>query len=229
MLCGLATGPVCLAHSVRLFAAPLLYGIPAAIGISTAIAVGTTAGWKYAVAGGWIATAVVYLVWIWLRITPMSADDIEQLVNQRHLRRRLADSIVLVASIASLSGVGFLLAASNVKGPDTTIAAAIGFLSVIASWLVVHTVYTLRYAVHYYTAPVGGINFNEDQDHGERPAVADFAYLAFTVAATYGVTDTSLQTRRIRVTALHQAMVSYLFGTVILALTVQVIGSLQQQ
>jgi uncharacterized membrane protein len=189
-----------------------------------------TAGWKYAVAGGWIATATVYLVWIWATITPMSADDIERLVHHRHLRRRLADSIVLVASIASLSGVGFLLAASNAKGPDTTIAAAIGFLSVIASWLVVHTIYTLRYAVQYYTDPVGGINFNEDQDqdHDERPAVADFAYLAFTVAATYGVTDTALQNRRIRVTALQQGMVSYLFGTVILALTVQVIGSLQQ-
>jgi uncharacterized membrane protein len=42
------------------------------------------------------------------------------------------------------------------------------------------------------------------------------------------VTDTALQNRRIRVTALQQGMVSYLFGTVILALTVQVIGSLQQ-
>jgi uncharacterized membrane protein len=213
---------------VRQFAAPLQYGIPALVGVSTAIAVGTTAGWKYAVAGGWIATATVYLVWIWTKITPMSADDIERLVHQRHLRRRLADSIVLVASIASLSGVGFLLAASNIKGPDTTIAVAIGFLSVIASWLVVHTIYTLRYAVHYYTEPVGGLDFNEDQDHDERPAVADFAYLAFTVAATYGVTDTALQNRRIRVTALQQGMVSYLFGTVILALTVQVIGSLQQ-
>lgn len=158
----------------------------------------------------------------------MSADDIEQLVHRRHLRRRLADSIVLIASIASLSGVGFLLAASNAKGPDTTIAASIGFLSVIASWSVVHTIYTLRYAVHYYADPVGGIDFNHDQDQDERPAVADFAYLAFTIAATYGVTDTALQTRRIRSTALQQAILSYLFGTVILALTVQVIGSLQQ-
>lgn len=201
------------------------------VGVSTAIAVGTLAGWKFSIAAGWIATAAVYLGWVWAKITRMSAAEIEHLVQQRHLRRRLADSIVLVASIASLTGVGFLLAASTAKGPDTTIAAAIGFLSVIASWSVVHTIYTLRYAVHYYTDPVGGIDFNPgldaDADQNERPTAGDFAYLAFTVAATYGVTDTALQTRRIRITALHQAIVSYLFGTVILALTVQVIGSLQ--
>jgi uncharacterized membrane protein len=112
---------------------------------------------------------------------------------------------------------------ATTKGPDTTIAAAIGFSSVIASWLVVITVYTLRYAVHYYTEPVGGIDFNAD----EKPTVADFTYLAFTIAFTYGVTDfTALKNRPIRVTAIQQATVSYLFGTVILALTVQVIGSL---
>jgi uncharacterized membrane protein len=129
---------------------------------------------------------------------------------------------VVLASIASLGGVAYLLMAPNVNGPDTTIAAVVGFSSVIASWLAVNTVYTLRYAVHYYTKPVGGIDFNQD----DKPTFADFAYLAFTVAVTYGVTDTALRSRPIRVTVLLQAIVTYLFGTVILALTIQVIGSL---
>jgi uncharacterized membrane protein len=130
---------------------------------------------------------------------------------------------VLLASVASLGGVGYLLAASTAKGPDMVIAAFVGFCSVTASWLAVHTVYTLRYAVHYYTEPVGGIDFNQD---GERPTFADFAYVAFSIAVTYGVTDTTLGNRAMRITALQQALISYLFGTVILAITVQVIGTL---
>jgi uncharacterized membrane protein len=208
---------------MRDLAVSLNLGIPALIGVSTAILVGTTAGWQYAIASGWIATAVVYLVWTLARIARVSAAAIESFVHQRGPSRRIADGVVVLASVASLSGVGYLLAASTVNGPDKTIAAVIGFSSVIASWLVVHTIFTLRYAVHYYTEPVGGIDFNQEDD---RPAITDFAYLAFTIAATYAVSDTALQTRRIRVTALQQAMVSYLFGTVILALTVQVIGSL---
>jgi uncharacterized membrane protein len=93
---------------------------------------------------------------------------------------------------------------------------------VIASWLVVHAVYTVRYAILYYSEPVGGIDFNDEA----KPTFADFAYVAFTVAVTYGVTDTPLRKRPIRVAVLQHAMVSYLFGTVILAVTVQVIGSL---
>ena len=72
------------------------------------------------------------------------------------------------------------------------------------------------------TEPVGRIDFNQD----DNPTFADFAYLAFTIAVTYGVTDTVLRNRPIRVSVLQHAMVSYLFGTVILAVTVQVIGSL---
>jgi uncharacterized membrane protein len=199
-----------------------LIGIAVVVGVAAAVLVGTTAGWRYAPAAGWIATATVYLVWMWASVGKMSATAIEIVVQQRHPGRRPADTIVLTASVASLGGVGYLLVASTAKGPDAAIAAAIGFLSVIASWLAVHAVYTIRYAVLYYTEPVGGIDFNQD----DKPTFADFAYLAFTIAVTYGVTDTALRNRPLRTSVLQHAMVSYLFGTVILAVTVQVIGSL---
>src|SRR5262249_8971704 len=157
--------------------------------------VGFTAGWQYAVAAGWIAAAVVFLVWTWASIAPMDGPMIERLVHQRHLGRRLADTLVVVASIASLSGVGFLLGASNVKGPDKTITAGLGLPGCVLRWLVVPPISTVRYAVNYYPDPWGGINLTQD----ESPAVSDFAYLAFTVAATYGVTDTALQNRQIRI------------------------------
>lgn len=190
--------------------------------MAAGVAVGAAVGWKFSVAAGWIATAAVYLVWVWLSIGKMSAAAIEIVVQQRHLAQRRADLLIVVASIGSLGGVAHLLIAGSGKGPDATIAAVIGFSSVIASWLVVHAVYTLRYAMLYYAEPVGGIEFNDDT----KPTFADFAYIAFTVAITYGVTDTPLRKRAIRVAVLQHALVSYLFGTVIIAVTVQVIGSL---
>jgi uncharacterized membrane protein len=197
-------------------------GIAAIVGVVAAVVVGPTAGWPYAPAAGWIVTATVYLIWAWTNTAAMSAEAIERVVQQMRPGRGPTDTIVLVSSIASLAGVGYLLAASTAKGPDAAIAAVVGFCSVVASWLAVHTVYTLRYAVLYYTEPVGGIEFEDD----DRPTFADFAYVAFSIAVTYGVTDTALRSRSLRVTALQQAMVSYLFGTVILAITVQVIGTL---
>jgi uncharacterized membrane protein len=94
--------------------------------------------------------------------------------------------------------------------------------SVAAAWAVVHTVFTLRYALLYYGGPDGGVNFNQKED----PAYADFAYLAFTIGMTYQVSDTDLQTRPIRATALRQALLSYLLGAVILAVTINLVAGL---
>ena len=65
-------------------------------------------------------------------------------------------------------------------------------------------------------------DFNQD----EPPAYVDFAYLAFTIGMTYQVSDTDLQTRTIRATALRQAMLSYLLGAVILAITINLVAGL---
>jgi len=197
-------------------------GFAAMVGAGAGTVVGIAAGWQYAPAAGWIATAAVYLIWTWASIAKMTAPAIEIVIQQRSPSRGPADTIIVIASIASLGGVAYLLIAGTAKGPDASIAAAVGFLSVIASWLVVHAVYTLRYAILYYTEPVGGIDFNQD----DKPTFADFAYLAFTIAVTYGVTDTAVKNRAIRKSVLQHSMVSYLFGTVILAITVQVITTL---
>ena len=80
------------------------------------------------------------------------------------------------------------------NGAEADVAAAVGIGSVVAAWLIVHTVFALRYARLYYQEPTGGIDFN--QDDGTR--YVDFAYLAFTLGMTYQVSDTDLQTRSIR-------------------------------
>ena len=90
------------------------------------------------------------------------------------------------------------------------------------SWLLVHTVFTLRYALLYYTGRDGGIDFNQSAP----PCYSDFAYLAFTLGMTFQVSDTDLKTPNIRRTALRQALLSYLFGAVILAATVNLIAGL---
>jgi uncharacterized membrane protein len=59
--------------------------------------------------------------------------------------RAATDAIVISASLASLVGVGYLLSGSKTEG-DADVAAAFGIGSVAAAWLVVHSVFTLRYA-----------------------------------------------------------------------------------
>ena len=72
-------------------------------------------------------------------------------------------SSVLTAGVAVLAAVGLLLVrAGGATGGTKAYLITLGVLSVALSWALVHTVFTLRYARAYYGAPVGGIDFNED-------------------------------------------------------------------
>jgi uncharacterized membrane protein len=98
----------------------------------------------------------------------------------------------------------------------------LGVVSIAASWLVLHTVLTLRYARLYYADPRGGVGFNQDSD----PTFRVFAYVAFTVGMTFQVSDTTIQKAAIGATVLRHALVSFVFDAVIIAVTVNVIAGL---
>jgi uncharacterized membrane protein len=198
-------------------------GIAAPVGVAAGALIGSTVGWPYAPPAGWIVAAAIYLIWTWLLVGPMDAEE-----TKEHATRfddddsgpRIMDVIIVMASIASLTGVGYLLIAESKAGGDIA-AATVGILSVVAAWLAVHTAFMLRYARLYY--PEGNIDFHQKDI---KPTYTDFAYLAFTVGMTYQVSDTDLTTQPIRKTVLFQALVSFLFGAIILAVTINLVAGL---
>jgi uncharacterized membrane protein len=130
---------------------------------------------------------------------------------------------VLLSGVALLAAVGLVLVrAGNASGGTKAYLISLGVLSVALSWSLVHTVFTLRYARSFYSNPIGGIDFNED----DPPTYLDFAYLALTIGMTFQVSDTNLTSKRIRRIALAHALLSYLFGAVIVALVINVVASL---
>jgi uncharacterized membrane protein len=98
-------------------------------------------------------------------------------------------------------------------------------LAVGMAWFLTHTSYALRYAHLYYRDDeegIGGLEF----PCNTQPAYFDFAYFSFTVGMCFQVSDTELTGKRVRRTALHHALLSYLYGTVIVAITVNSVAGL---
>lgn len=198
-------------------------GISAAAGAAVSAGAAGFAPWQVTVLAGWDVVAAVFLVWLWAAALRLDADGTRTHATRDDPSRFTADLLLLSASVACLAGVGFtLLKASSAKGGAEAGLVAIAVASVVLSWSVVHSIFTLRYARLYYGDRPGGIDFNED----EPPAYRDFAYLAFTIGMTYQVSDTNLQTKSIRSTALRHGLLSYLFGTVIVAMTINVVAGL---
>ena len=92
----------------------------------------------------------------------------------------------------------------------------------MAAWATVHSVFLLRYTRLYYADPIGGIDFHAD----DQPDYRDFAYVALTIGMTFQVSDTDLTAKRIRRSALEHALLSFVFGAVILGITINIVGAL---
>lgn len=198
---------------------------------ATVLAAGVAAGLAVSLAGhaefgplvGWDVATLVYLTWVWILIWRMDAEETARHAVRNDPTRTAAEIVLLLAAVASLVSVGFVLArAAETSGASELLRVGLGVLSVVLSWTTVHTIFALRYARLYYYDVDGGIDFNQP----DPPDYGDFAYVAFSIGMTFQVSDTSLTTREIRRTALRHALFSYLFGTGLLATTINLVASL---
>jgi uncharacterized membrane protein len=192
-------------------------------GVGVGVAVGLAGQWVYAPLCGWDVAAVVFTLWVWLAVGRMDSSATAAHATRENPGRAVGDVIVLIAAIANLGGISIaLVQANSSQGVAQDMLALLALASVALSWFTVHTLFMLRYAQLYYTGPHGGVNFNQESP----PRYLDFAYLAFTIGMTFQVSDTDLEKPEIRATALRHALLSYLFGAVILAVTINLIAGL---
>jgi uncharacterized membrane protein len=197
--------------------------VATSVGVVVAVLTVFLGNWRYAPSVGWAAAAASFCAWIWREIWPLSAPQVADRATAEDPNRATRELVVLTASVASLVALGLVLAyAHQSAGLARGLLALLGLVTVAVSWFTVHTIFMLRYARLYYGDPIGGIDFNQD----ERPAYPDFAYLALTIGMTFQVSDTNLLTSAVRRNALQHALLSYLFGSIILATAINLIVSL---
>ena len=197
------------------------------LGVIVGALLAVVAPWQFATLGGWSAAGAAVVAWVWLAIHRLDAHDTQAHATRDDNSRASTHLFLMFASIAALAGTGLdLVKASQTSGNGKRALTIVAVLTVAVSWAVVHTMFVLRYAHEYYTPPVGGIDFKDEPDAD--PDYGDFGYVALTVGMTYQVSDTDIQTRTIRHTVVKHALLAYLFGAVILAVTVNVIAGIVQ-
>lgn len=205
-------------------------------GIAAALATGLSGAWVQAATVGWCTAALTYVAWVWLVIGRMDPDQTRGHATAEDPSRGVTDLLILAANVASLAAVSAVVVDSHTSAGAAALrgstqagatlgAGLLAMASVALSWMLVHTLFTLRYAELYYGTgerggpEEGGISFNQDRP----PQYTDFAYLATSLGMTYQVSDTNLQNHTIRAEALKHSLLSYLFGTVILATMINLV------
>jgi uncharacterized membrane protein len=184
--------------------------------VAAALALVAGASWSVAALCASDVASLVFVVWVWLSVAGVDAVGSARIARAEDASRAAAEAVLIGAGVASLIAVVFTFAeAGNAHEPQRGLLAGLAITSIALAWTSVHTVYVLRYARLYYSTPEGGVDF-----HGEAPDYGDFAYLALSIGMTFQVSDTDLTGKRMRRVALHHALLSYVFGTVIVATTV---------
>jgi uncharacterized membrane protein len=190
-------------------------------GIVVAGAAALLTPWQVSSLLAWDMAATIFCAWVWIAVRHADAATTQRVATREDGSRPAADAVLIAASVASLLGVGLaLLQASGETGAMRALTTSVAVSAVALSWLAIQAVYVLRYAHLYYLE--GGINFHDERT----PDYGDFAYVAFTIGMTYQVSDTDLTVKKIRTTALRHALLSYVFGIAVIAVTINVVAGL---
>ncbi|MEV1024919.1 DUF1345 domain-containing protein [Streptomyces sp. NPDC050264] len=172
---------------------------------------------------GWLVgiavTELAFVVSGWLVLWPMGADATHDNAHREDFRPLTEELVVVAAALCGLVAIVLLL----LRGSSDTghVAAATALCGVFLAWAALHLMYATRYAYVYY-ASGGGIDFNGEQP----PAYRDFLYFSYNLGMTYQVSDTSVSSPTIRAIVLRHTLLSYAFGTSILATTINLVAGL---
>ncbi|WP_231465785.1 MULTISPECIES: DUF1345 domain-containing protein [unclassified Pedobacter] len=172
---------------------------------------------------GWDVFCVILISLHWYMFFNTTA-------SETHLKAKKQDEtkgeifvIVVVSTFAGMLAVILLLLDKNIKTLDLIIAISGMFLS----WSLMHTTFAMRYAHLFYgdsKTKKGGLEFpNEDA-----PDFIDFAYFSFVIGMTFQVSDVEISARNIRRLTLLHSIISFIFNTVIVALTINALAGLSK-
>lgn len=173
---------------------------------------------------GWATAAAVFLTWAWSRAWPADPARTQALARHEDRSRKLVDSLIIVATFLSLVLVVLALVRSQEKDVIGSASAILAVVGVVAAWALINTVYAFKYARMYYLDDHHRFDFDQD----EEPSYSDFAFTAFSIGMAYSassITQSSTPSRRV---AMGHALLSYFFGTFVVAVAINLITGLTQ-
>jgi len=185
---------------------------------------------------GWLAYSVVHLGLAWVTILSSHPSEVRREVDGQDSNRVMIYLFVIAACFVSLFAILFLLkgAGNAASRAALTLHLLLSFSCIICSWVLVHTVFTLRYAHLYYRPEANSRDGKRQKRQGlefpseTEPDYLDFTYFSFVIGMTFQVSDVTISSRELRRLALVHALLSFAFNTLLVALTINVVSGLIQ-
>lgn len=188
--------------------------------------------WRIASLYGWICFAGVLLFFSWITILLRHPKQTGSIAREQDASAVLVFLLVVCAAFFSLFAIIYIMRGQALMiGSKLNLHVVLSLVCIVLSWLLIHSVFTIRYAHLYYdfrsrekkaVTHAGGLQFPSE----EQPDFLDFAYFSFVLAMTFQTADVSITGRRIRRLALLHGLLAFVYNTSIIALVINIVSGL---
>ncbi len=165
----------------------------------------------------------------WRLMSRATPEMMRRLALQEDEGRLTILSLVTVAACVSVVAVGFIPHNKGMVNTVFIMHLGVAILTIIGSWLLVHTIFAQHYAHIYYQGDrtlserkLAGLDFPGEIE----PDYWDFLYFSFVIGMTGQVSDVNVTSRQMRRLSLLQGILSFFFNTTILAITINIVAGI---
>jgi len=176
---------------------------------------------------GWNTFSLSMIIMSWVSFFITDSKQIREQARVQDPSRSIIFIIIIVSTLASFFAVLLLILSKGENDNTSSLRIAVAVTGMFLSWFLIHTIFTLRYAHIFYgdheTRPnthAGGLEFPGDS----KPEYLDFAYYSFVLGMTFQVSDVQITSKRLRSLAMLHGLLSFVFNTIMIALTINLIA-----
>ena len=176
---------------------------------------------------GWNTFSLCMIIMSWVSFFITDSKQIREQAKVQDPSRTIIFIIIIISTLASFFAVLLLILSKGENDNTSSLRIAVAVAGMLFSWFLIHTIFTLRYAHIFYgdheTKPnthAGGLEFPGDS----KPEYLDFAYYSFVLGMTFQVSDVQITSKRLRSLAMLQGLLSFVFNTIMIALTINLIA-----
>lgn len=179
----------------------------------------------------WDIGATCFLALVWVMMTNATTQKMQQNSQRQDEGRSTILVLLVAAACASLLAIGFMLSGSkSISQEVLTLHIILTLLTMVVSWLLIHTVFALHYAHLYYQPKTKNDRSYQaealDFPTEKQPDYWDFLYFSLGIGMTCQVSDVPVNSRLLRRLVLVHEVLTFFFNTVILALGINILASL---
>lgn len=182
--------------------------------------------WISRVLTGWNAATLILVPFTYILLRRLNAKQLRARYQEEDPTAPVIIVIVIAAALVSVIAIVALLATAKQVAPDVRFAhLALATMTVVNSWLLVHTMFTIHYADIYYSVPEGTpppLKFPDTRE----PLFWDFVYFSFTIGVACQTADVATAQTDIRCLVTVHSIIAFVFNLFVLGFAVNVSAGL---